>query len=126
MAIDYQPYSVQQSIKSALHQIFQSSNDLILMKTKDHVLKVVFESKSGEDRIGFPCPLKQTEAMSALKAVEIALVATIADLQEARQSGSISLSVERMACSLFAAYLCTIDGMWKGHPDVATKLKGLL
>ena len=91
-----------------------------------HDTILLFESNGQEDQTAFPCPLKETEAISALKAVEAGVLAAVADLQDGREARRISLNVERAVCSLFAAYLSMIDNMWKGDLDVKTKLKGLL
>ena len=119
-------YSVQEGIESALNQLLESSNDLIPREVKSHAQAAVFKSNGQEDQTAFPCPLKETEAISALKAVEAGVLAAVADLQDGREARRISLNVERAVCSLFAAYLSMIDDMWKGDLDVKTKLKGVL
>ena len=106
-------YSVQEGLESAMDQLLETASDLIPREAKSHAQAAVFESNGQEDQTAFPCPLKETEAISALKAVVAVVLTTVADLQDGREARRISLNVERAACSLFAAYLSMIDDMWK-------------
>lgn len=72
----------------------------------------------------FPSPLKQTEAISALKAVEAGVAAAIADLRTTIPDRSICVDLERATAFLFSTYLATVDGMDKAHPKVKKLLKG--
>lgn len=72
----------------------------------------------------FPSPLKQTEAISALKAVEAGLAASIADLANCAPQRTINVDLERATAFLFSTYLATVGGMDKGHPKVKKLLKG--
>lgn len=73
----------------------------------------------------FPSPLKQTEAISALKAVEAAVAASIADLGNASvHERKINVDLERASAFLFSTYLATVGGMDKAHPKVKKYLKG--
>ncbi|OAG11946.1 alpha-methylacyl-CoA racemase [Paraphaeosphaeria sporulosa] len=71
----------------------------------------------------FPSPLKQTEAISALKAVEAGLAASIADLEADVPDRSINVDLERASAFLFSTYLATVGGMDKAHPKVKKYLK---
>lgn len=72
----------------------------------------------------FPSPLKQTEAISALKAVEAGLAASIADLNAELPERSIKVDLERASAFLFSTYLATVGGMDKANPKVNKYLKG--
>ena len=73
----------------------------------------------------FPSPLKQTEAISALKAVEAAVAASIADLANAPvHERKINVDLERASAFLFSTYLATVGGFDKAHPKVKKYLKG--
>lgn len=103
----------------------------LLAKTKEHLPK---ESISHIERANFttantgtpyfPSPLKQTEAISALKAVEAGVASAIADLKDGSTSRTISVDLERATAFLFSTYLATVGGMDKAHPKVKTLLKG--
>ncbi|KAJ4360745.1 uncharacterized protein N0V89_001312 [Didymosphaeria variabile] len=71
----------------------------------------------------FPSPLKQTEAISALKAVEAGVAASIADLKTNVPDRSINVDLERASAFLFSTYLATVGGMDKAHPKVKKYLK---
>lgn len=58
----------------------------------------------------FPVPFKETEAVSALKAVEAGIAAGIADLRYGEQKRNITVDLERASCFLFSSYLVTIGG----------------
>lgn len=72
----------------------------------------------------FPSPLKQTEAISALKAVEAGVAASIADLNTELPGRSIKVDLERASAFLFSTYLATVGGMDKADPKVKKYLKG--
>lgn len=118
------PYSLQKGIHSALKDLLRTADGLVPLEVKNHLRDVTFESKGHGDVIGLPCPLKETEAVTALKAVEASTIAAITDLRFGMDKRDITISVERATCFLFAAYLSTVDGMAKGDPNVKSKLKG--
>ena len=72
----------------------------------------------------FPSPFKQTEAISALKAVEAGVAAGIANLAYGERERKMVVDWERASAFLFSAYLATVGGMNKAHPNVKTLLKG--
>lgn len=117
------PYSLQNGINSALQDLLHTIDDSVPVQVKNHLRKVVFEFEGHGDGIGLPCPLKETEAITALKAVEASTVAAITDLRFGIDKRDIKISVERATCFLLAAYLSTVDGMGKGDPGVNSKLK---
>ncbi|KAI9654485.1 MAG: hypothetical protein M1821_006575 [Bathelium mastoideum] len=88
----------------------------------DLIRNVFFTTKSGLTPY-FPCPLKETEAVSALKAVEGGLAAQIWRFRTGQTSGKITVGLEKSTCFLFSAYIATLDGLSKGDPAVKAKLK---
>lgn len=71
----------------------------------------------------FPSPFKQTEATSALKAVEAGMAAGIANLAYGERKRKMVVDWERASAFLFSTYLATVGGMNKAHPNVKTLLK---
>ena len=89
-----------------------------------HVARTHFSTKNTGSPY-FPSPLKQTEAISALKAVEAGVAASIADLTTTPiPDRNIEVDLERASAFLFSTYLATVGGMDKAHPKVKKYLKG--
>ena len=119
-------YSLKVGAASALKDLLQISKHEIPDEINARAQEVKFHSVEGDGRISTPCPFKETEAVSALKAVEAAFIAAIADQRYRAEARKITIDFERAVCFLFAAYLCEIDGMNKAHPNVKSKLIGTL
>ena len=117
-------YSLKDGTACALKDLLQTSKQNIPDEINARAREVKFHSIEGDGRISTPCPFKETEAVSALKAVEAAFVAAIADLRCGAEARKITIDFERAVCFLFAAYICEIDGMNKAHPNVKSKLIG--
>lgn len=117
-------YSLKDGTASALKALLQRSNHELPIEIQNRTQAVTFHSIEGNGRISTPCPFKETEAVSALKAVEAAAIARIADVRYGVEDRNIMVDFERAACFLFAAYICEIDGMNKAHPNVKSKLLG--
>ncbi len=118
------PYSLQKGIHSALQDLLQAAHGLVVPEVEKYLQDVTFDSTGYADDIGLPCALKETEAVTALKAVEASTVAAIADLRFGMDRSNIKISIERATGFLFAAYISTVDGMAKGGSNVKPKLKG--
>ena len=101
------------------------SNRFLRSLRYHHITGVKFQSIENESRISLPCPFKETEAISALKATEAGAVAALTDLRHGPEKESIMIGFKRAATSLFAAYTSTIDGMGKGDSNVKSKLIGI-
>ncbi|OCK78547.1 alpha-methylacyl-CoA racemase [Lepidopterella palustris CBS 459.81] len=71
----------------------------------------------------FPSPFKQTEATSALKAVEAGVAASIANIAYGERKRRMVVDLERASAFLFSTYLATVNGMNKSHPKVKALLK---
>ena len=118
-------YSLQAGTKCALQSLLHRASKQIPAEIRSHTSEVIFSS-SGGNQVYFPCPFKETEAASALKAVEASAATAIADIRYGRKKRKIDVDLERASCFLFAAYLSTIDGMDKGNMNGKSKLKGRL
>ncbi|KAL8783089.1 MAG: hypothetical protein Q9195_009495 [Heterodermia aff. obscurata] len=115
-------YSLKDGTAWALKDLLQRARHDIPDDVNAKAQEVKFHSIDGDGRISTPCPFKETEAVSALKAVEAASVAALVDLRYGAEARKITIDFERAVCFLFAAYICEIDGMNKAHPDVKSKL----
>lgn len=79
----------------------------------------------------FPCPLKEQDAIAAIKGLEACAAAAIADLRVCgggRGGGHVDreivVDLDKAACFLMSAYLTTIDGKDKANPESKKKIKG--
>ena len=117
-------YSIQDGIHAALDVLLQTANEVTLPAVKAGVHDVTFDVANNGDNICLPCPFKETEAISALKAVEAGTVVAIANLRYGEKRRKVAVDVERATCFLFAAYLSTIGGLGKQDPMVKSLLKG--
>jgi hypothetical protein len=109
--------------KSALQQLLAKAKDNLPEESLPHIAKVKF-STANTGSPYFPSPLKQTEAISALKAVEAGVASAIADLHDGQKSRHIDVDLERATAFLFSTYLATVGGLNKSNPEVKKLLKG--
>lgn len=116
-------YTLFEGTRSALEHLLSRANSQLPEECLHHIVNVDF-STANTGSPYFPSPLKQTEAISALKAVEAGVAATIADLAEGSQARGIEVDLERASAFLFSTYLATVGGMDKAHPKVKKMLKG--
>jgi len=119
-------YSVVCGAKQALKDLRSFAGDQIPPEVESHLGRVSISTCSDGHKIYFPCPFKENEAAAALKAVEAAAVAAIADLRYGAQKRQIEIDLEKTAAFLFSAYIATIGGLGKSDPGVKSKLKGKL
>ncbi|KAL2854424.1 CoA-transferase family III domain-containing protein [Aspergillus pseudoustus] len=80
---------------------------------------------SAHDQIYFPIPFKETETLAALKGVEGAVAAAIADLRygPAAEKRNVKINLERATAFGCQAYMAKVDGLAKNDPEVKKKLK---
>ena len=109
--------------RSALQQLLDKAEDHLPAESLPHINRVQFTTANTGSPY-FPSPLKQTEAISALKAVEAGVASAIADLKDASSVRKINVDLERATAFLFSTYLATVGGMDKAHPKVKKLLKG--
>jgi hypothetical protein len=109
--------------RTALDHLLARAKGQLPAECLPHIAKVKFSTANSGSPY-YPSPLKQTEAISALKAVEAGVAALIADLQDGASERSIQIDMERASAFLFSTYLATVGGMDKAHPKVKKFLKG--
>lgn len=108
---------------AALQQLLAKTKENLPQEAIQHILQVNF-STANTGSPYFPSPLKQTEAISALKAVEAGIASTIAGLREDHNSRKINVDLERATAFLFSTYLATVGGFDKSNPKAQAFLKG--
>jgi hypothetical protein len=109
--------------RTALRQLLDEVEHQLPEESLSHIHNVNF-STANTGSPYFPSPLKQTEAISALKAVEAGVASSIADLKTGSTSRKINVDLERATAFLFSTYLATVGGMDKANPKVKKLLKG--
>lgn len=141
MAIDMTPearpheattHSVTEEAYQALDQLVAFCSEQLPEDFLVHRDNVVFSAQGLKtDTVHFPCPLREQEAVLAIKAVEACAAAAIADLKANRagtlQHGDgrqIMVDADKTSCFLMSAYLTTVDNMGKQHVDVMSKVPG--
>ncbi|KAI5371680.1 hypothetical protein J4E82_009637 [Alternaria postmessia] len=107
---------------SALEQLITKARQNLPEESLPHIANVKF-STANTGSPYFPSPLKQTEAISALKAVEAGVASAIADLQHAQRPRNIAVDLERATAFLFSTYLATVGGFDKSNPKAKKLLK---
>ncbi|KAF7589312.1 hypothetical protein BBP40_004465 [Aspergillus hancockii] len=78
---------------------------------------------SSYNQIYYPIPFKETETLAALKGVEGALAAAIANLRYGPQTRDVKVNLERATAFGCQAYMAKVDGLSKLDPEVKKKLK---
>ncbi|PSN67916.1 alpha-methylacyl-CoA racemase [Corynespora cassiicola Philippines] len=111
-----------QGTRKALEHLLAKADGQLPQEALPHIASINF-STANTGSPYFPSPLKQTEAISALKAVEAGVAAAIADLANENKSRKINVDLERASAFLFSTYLATVGGMDKAHPKVKKLLK---
>ncbi|KAF2125812.1 alpha-methylacyl-CoA racemase [Dothidotthia symphoricarpi CBS 119687] len=115
-------YTLLDGARSALEQLLVKAKEHLPTECLSHVAKVGF-STANTGSPYFPSPLKQTEAISALKAVESGIASAIADLSDGPKTRDINVDMERATAFLFSTYLATVGGLDKSNPKVKKLLK---
>jgi hypothetical protein len=88
----------------------------------EHKDEVSFNSSY--DEIYYPIPFKETETLAALKGVEGAVAAALANLRYGPQKRNVKVNLERATAFGCQAYMAKVDGLSKLDPEVKKKLKG--
>ncbi|KAL2814480.1 CoA-transferase family III domain-containing protein [Aspergillus granulosus] len=80
---------------------------------------------SSHNQIYYPIPFKETETLAALKGVEGAVAAAIADLRYGPAVGkrNVKINLERATAFGCQAYMAKVGGLAKNDPEVKKKLK---
>ncbi|KAM7202330.1 formyl-CoA:oxalate CoA-transferase [Naviculisporaceae sp. PSN 640] len=115
-------YSVVSGAERALEELIRRiGNKVPLDFVQYKSQEVTFFSPSENDKVFFPCPLKEQDAIAAIKALEALTAATIANLRwnnGEKVNRKIAVDLDKSACFLMSAYLTTLDNKGKAHPDV--------
>lgn len=118
-------YSVINGAYDALQALAAACNSELPLVFQDHLKHVTFTASSTcTDTVCFPCPLKEQDLGSALKAMEGCLVSMIADLRYGSHESDVVVDVSKVTCFLMSAYLTTLDGMGKSHTKIKYRLPG--
>jgi len=121
-------YSVKQGAAAALTALVAASDAFLPpeLQLRHHIRRVVFKSPTVKgDGVVFPCPLKEQEAVAAIKALEACMAAALADLRHGQaRSRVITVDMAKISCFLMSAYVTSLDGMTKVDPNVKYKLIG--
>lgn len=115
-------YTLLEGTRIALEHLLARSRSQLPEECLPNIARVNFTTANTGSPY-FPSPLKQTEAISALKAVEAGVATTIAHLQDGSTERRITVDLERASAFLFSTYLTTVGGMDKAHPKVKKFLK---
>jgi hypothetical protein len=121
-SISYSSIAESSRILDLLFEVFQNDASLPA-EVKQKRADVKFTGK--RDLPYFPIPFKETETAAALKAVEGALAALLADVREGSgKSRQITVNQEKTTAFLFQAYLARVGGLGKLDKNVRQLLKG--
>lgn len=115
-------YSMVDETHAALEKLTSLASSQLPPECLELIRNVAFTTQNTGTPY-FPCPLKETEAAAALKAVEASVAAAIANHAYGEQSRKAVIDLERASSFMFSTYLCTLDGMNKQHPKVKSVLK---
>lgn len=122
------PYSVVEGSSEALRKLLEACRDVLPRELTQHRASVAFSSPSStHGGVYFPSPLKEQDAIAAIKALEACAAAAIADLrrdQDGPVNRQIVVDLDKAACFLMSAYLTTIDGKDKANPESKKRIKG--
>jgi hypothetical protein len=112
-AVNKVAYSVTRGTRGALNLLLKLAKAHLSEESLQFLLNndVVFQTSKPE-LPAFPCPLKQTEAIAALKAVEASVAASIANLRYGAKQRRLVVDVDSSSCFLFSTYLATVAGTY--------------
>ncbi|KAI0834939.1 hypothetical protein F5Y06DRAFT_145445 [Hypoxylon sp. FL0890] len=118
-------HSVSEGAKHAFRYLWKSTQTELPNEFLKYVEQVVFlkYSRTG-DTVCFPCPLREQEAVAALKALEGCAAAAIADTRGATRERAINVTLERVTSFLMSAYITNIDGLDKCNPKTKERIPG--
>ncbi|KAF2712838.1 alpha-methylacyl-CoA racemase [Pleomassaria siparia CBS 279.74] len=116
-------YTLLQGTRTALQHLLKRAEGQLPPESLPHIARTGFSTANNSGSPYFPSPLKQTEAISAIKVIEAGVAAAIADVTLGEEERAINVDLERASAYLFSAYLATVGGMDKAHPHVKRMLK---
>lgn len=124
---NHKPYSVMAGASAALKDLVAKCGSEIpedALKNTTDVNYYSFTHKG--DVVLFPCPLKEQEAVAAIKGLESRMASTIAGLRFGKAAGDINVDVMKVTCFMASAYITTVDGLTKADENVKDKLPSKL
>lgn len=117
------PYSVLAGASSALDDLVAKCGSEVPEAARKSFADVNFYSSTDKrDAVLFPCPLKEQEAVAAIKGLESRMASAIAELCSGNAAGDIHVDVMKVACFMASAYITTVDGLTKVDESVKDKL----
>ncbi|MBE3049277.1 hypothetical protein IMZ48_43615 [Candidatus Bathyarchaeota archaeon] len=120
-------YSVKKGASEALGKLLEVSHPQLPEGFQASINDVEFKSEFDKgDVVLFPCPLKQQEAVGAIKGLEAIMASALAKHRYGKKPGAISVDMMKVACFISSAYITTVDGFTKAEPDVKKYLPGKL
>ena len=124
---NHKPYSVVSGASAALEDFVTKCGTEIPEGALENASDVNYYSSTDKgDVVLFPCPLKEQEAVAAIKGLESRMASAIAELRFEKAAGDIHVDVMKVACFMASAYITTVDGLTKADENVKDKLPGKL
>lgn len=118
-------YSLLGGAHVALEALAAACGSELPREVDEYIKYVTFwNSATSSDSVCFPCPLKEQETGSALKALEGCAAAALAQLRYGAQGRGVEVDVGKVAAFMMSAYLTTLDGMGKSHTKIKLRLPG--
>ncbi|KAI0180481.1 CoA-transferase family III [Hypoxylon sp. FL1284] len=121
--LEHVPYSVGEGSRDAFELLWKSTESEVPDEFLRHAGRVRFlKGSDSGDAICIPCPLREQEAVAALKALEGCAAAAVADLRGSKRERKISVTLERVASFLMSTYITSVDGLNKCNPQVKDRI----
>jgi hypothetical protein len=114
-------FSTLSSTQEALRTLVNDSSLPIPPEVKALLSKTAFTNESEPI---LPCPFRQLEAVTALKAIEGAVANAIGKVRFGFDQ-DVTIDLQHATLFLLMAYIATVDGLGKQNPAVKAKLKGV-
>lgn len=120
---NHKPYSVVTGASAALEDLVAKCGREVPETALKTVPDVNFYSSTDKgDVVLFPCPLKEQEAVAAIKGLESRMASAIAELRFRKAAGDIHVDMMKVTCFMASAYITTVDGLTKADESVKDKL----
>ncbi|KAI1777912.1 CoA-transferase family III [Hypoxylon cercidicola] len=117
------PWSVSEGSRDAFGLLCKSTETEVPDEFLQYIGRVVFRNGSDSgDTVCFPCPLREQEAMAALKALEGCAAAALADIRGPKREREIGVTLEHVASFLMSTYITNIDGLDKCSPEAKERI----
>lgn len=116
-------HSVSEGARNTFKLLWKSTQTELPKEFLQYAENVMFlrYSRTG-DSVCIPCPLREQEAVAAIKALEGCAAAAIADAREGKYGRTISVNLERVTSFLMSTYITNIDGIDKYNPRAKERI----